>query len=125
MFPFQRLQSWKLPSPGVQEPVQPGPRESDRSPTPSTMDYPHGGPGDPPADPMAGLPTPSTLTHPHGGQRYTFSSGVNSHLVRPSTSSPSLIPADPRHDKGFLERCRDHFTALCERLKTDEESHKN
>src|SRR5436853_3776692 len=120
MFPFQRLQSWKLPSPGVQEPVQPGPRESDRSPTPSTMDYPHGRPGDPPGDPFAGMPTVSTLVHPHG-----FSTTSTSTLVRPETKSDSLIPSDPRHDRGFSERCRDHFAQLCERLKSSEESHKN
>src|SRR6266566_3613710 len=113
MFPFQRLQSWKLPSPGVQEPVQPGPRESDRSPTPSTMGYDHG-PGDPPGDPNAnaGLPTPSVFTHPHG-----FSTTANASLLRPETKSDSLIPSDPRHDRGFSERCRDHFAQLCERLK--------
>src|SRR5437899_3268992 len=101
MFPFKRLQSWKLPSPGVQEPVQPGPRESDRSPVQATMGYTHTD-GAAPADPMAGMPTASVLTHPHNGQRYTFSSGVNSHLVRPETKSESLIPVDPKHDRGYL-----------------------
>jgi len=85
------------------------------------MGYDHG-PGDPPGDPNAnaGLPTPSVLTHPHG-----FSTTANASLLRPQTSSPSLIPSDVHHDKAFLERCRDHFTALCERLKSSEESHKD
>ncbi|SRR6266576_5446128 len=113
--PLNRAATWSAPSPGVQETPQPGPRESDRSPTPSTMGYQHTD-GAAPVDPFASLPTVSTLVHPHG-----FSTTSTSTLVRPSTSSPSLIPADPRHDKGFLERCRDHFARLVERLKSSEE----
>jgi len=119
--PLSRARSWTQSSPGLPAGPDIGNRPEDKSPVPSTMSYQHG-PGDPPGDPNAnaGLPTPSVLTHPHG-----FSTTANASLLRPQTSSPSLIPSDVHHDKAFLERCRDHFTALCERLKSSEESHKD
>ncbi|SRR6266576_211108 len=116
MFPFQRLQSWKLPSPGVQETPQPGPRESDRSPTPSTMDYPHHAPAPAGPHPLESLPAVPMLQHPHNGQVFSHRSGTNAHLLRPQTSSPSLVPSDVHHDRSFLRRMKDFFTAALERL---------
>ena len=112
--PLNRAASWSAPSPGVQETPQPGPRESDRSPTPSTMGYQHTD-GAAPTDPFASLPTPTILQHPHG-----FSTTANASLLRPETKSDSLIPSDPRHDRGYLQRMRDFFSAALERLGNEE-----
>src|SRR5437016_4401690 len=114
--PLNRSASWSAPSPGLPSGPDIGNRPGDKSPVPSTMSYQHG-PGDPPGDPNAnaGMPTVSTLVHPHG-----FSTTSTSTLVRPETKSDSLIPSDPRHDRGYLQRMRDFFSAALERLGNEE-----
>lgn len=62
------------------------------------------------ASPTVSGKTPSTMSYNHGAPPRAAA------LRMPVTVHESLVPSDPRHDLGFLERMRDHFSRMLEML---------